>query len=743
MLRSLAARGALALTLVLSGGAGLPDELARDAADLPPAPPFAFGSAPPDWLIQTPEPRAGVYRGADAQEIVLDNGLIRRVFRLAPALATIALDSHVTGASLVRAVEPEARVTLDGREHRIGGLLGQPERAYLRREFLQEMTPDPGAFACHTFEVGAPAPTLEWTRVRHAENRPWPPPGVALTFRCASPDATLAGVQIGVHYELYDGLPLYAKWLTVTNGTDREIVVDSFEGERLAFVEAESDVEKRGTGEWRRPPLEVFSDYAFGGGGVRSANRTTEFLPDPSYTSQVNYRLEMPALVVSRPPVGPAWPVGPGETFTSFRTHVLVYDSTDRERRGLSARRAFRTLAPWSTENPLMMHVRRADSETFRAAVDQCVETGFEMIIYTFGSGIDMETDDAAEIERLRADVAYAHERGIEVGAYSLFSSRTISPEDDVINPRTGRPGGTIFNNAPCLGSRWGARYLEKVRGFIETVGLDLLEHDGPYPGDVCASTSHPGHRGEGDSQWAQWKLSVELYAWARSRGVYLNIPDFYFLTGSNKVAMGYREVNWSLPRAQQIILGRQNIYDGTWTKTPSMGWMFVPLTEYHGGGAAATLEPLREHLDAYEGHLTNNLAAGVQACYRGPRLYDSPETKALVKTWVSWFKEHRPILESDVIHLRRADGRDVDGLLHVNPTLRERGMAVLWNPLSEPVGRELTLPLYYTGLVGRARVRGPDGTPRVVTLGPDRSARVTVRLEADGFTWLVFEEAP
>ncbi len=41
-----------------------------------------------------------------------------------------------------------------------------------------------------------------------------------------------------------------------------------------------------------------------------------------------------------------------------------------------------------------MMHVRRADTETFRSAVDQCAETGFEMVIYTFGSGIDMETED-------------------------------------------------------------------------------------------------------------------------------------------------------------------------------------------------------------------------------------------------------------------------------------------------------------------------------------------------------------
>jgi hypothetical protein len=693
--------------------------------------------------VVPPEAEAGVYRGADDREIVLDNALVRRVFRLAPGLATVGLDSHMTGATLLRAVEPEAVVVLDGKEHRVGGLLGQDERGYLRAEFLESMTADPEAFRCEGFEVGETRPRLEWRRVRHSEQRPWPPPGASLTFHCASPDPTLAGVGLDIHYELYDGLPLYAKWLTLTNETDREIVVDAFTSERLAFVEAESDVEKKGAADWHRPPLEAFSDYSFGGGDVRSANRTTAYLTDPDYTSQVNYRLEMPAILVSRPPLGPAWPVAPGERFETFRTFVLVYDSSDRERRGLALRRSLRTLAPWATENPLMMHVRRADTETFRAAVDQCAEAGFEMVIYTFGSGIDMETEDPAEIQRIRSDVAYAHGKGIEVGAYSLFSSRSIGPEDDVINPGTGRPGGTIFNNAPCLGSAWGERYLAKVRSFIEATGLDLLEHDGPYPGDVCASTTHPGHRGEGDSQWAQWRLSADLYAWARARGTYLNVPDYYFLVGSNKVAMGYREVNWSLPRERQILLGRQNIYDGTWTKTPTMGWMFVPLTEYHGGGAAATLEPLREHLPAYEAHLVNNLAAGVQACYRGPRLYDSEETKALVKKWVGWFKSHRAILESDVVHLRRADGRDVDGLLHVNPSLPERGLAVLWNPLPKRVSREVTLPLYYTGLSEQARVRERDGVDQVLALDREHAVRVPVELPAGGFTWLVIEEVP
>jgi hypothetical protein len=147
--------------------------------------------------------------------------------------------------------------------------------------------------------------------------------------------------------------------------------------------------------------------------------------------------------------------------------------------------------------------------------------------------------------------------------------------------------------------------------------------------------------------------------------------------------------------------------------------------------------------LPAYEAHLVNNLAAGVQACYRGPRLYDSEETKALVKRWVGWFKSHRAILESDVVHLRRADGRDVDGLLHVNPSLPERGLAVLWNPLPEMVEREVTLPLYYTGLSERARVRERDGVAQILPLDREYAVRVPVELPAGGFTWLVIEEAP
>jgi hypothetical protein len=106
------------------------------------------------------------------------------------------------------------------------------------------------------------------------------------------------------------------------------------------------------------------------------------------------------------------------------------------------------------------------------------------------------------------------------------------------------------------------------------------------------------------------------------------NAPDWYLLDGTNKIALGYREVNFSLPRDHQMILNRQNIFDGLWEKTPSMCWGFVPLTRYQGGGPEAVLEPLQDHLKDYEQLMVQYYGAGVQACYRGPRLYDTEQTR-------------------------------------------------------------------------------------------------------------------
>jgi hypothetical protein len=134
-------------------------------------------------------------------------------------------------------------------------------------------------------------------------------------------------------------------------------------------------------------------------------------------------------------------------------------------------------------------------------------------------------------------------------------------------------------------------------------------------------------------------------------------------------------------------------MFDGTWEKLPSMGWMFVPLVQYHGGGADATIEPLREHLFDYKRHLDSCLGYGVQACYRGPRLYDAPETKAMVIKAVSKFKKYRRLLESDITHLRRPDGRNIDAIIHTLDNHAGHSLLVAYNPGPERQTAALGLP--------------------------------------------------
>jgi hypothetical protein len=713
---------------------------AATLADLPPLPEREAVEGK-DWLVDEIDRSAGVYRSADGKSLILSNGLIRREFRIAPNAATIAFDNLMTGESILRGIKPEARVTLDGKNWDVGGLAPQPNYAFIAPEWIDLLLSRQGAMQFKDFEIGKPVERLSWARLRHhAPDATWPPKGVYLRMDYVLPidgDARSYDVVVSVHYELYDAIPVLSKWVTVKNTSGVAVRLDSFTSELLAVVEDGTAIDNVGVGQIP-PNLHVETDYAFGGSGVRDSSRhSVHWVPDPQYETQVNYERVTPCLLEVRPAIGPAVDIAPGETFESFRTFILVRDGTDRERNGLAQRRVYRTIAPWVTENPLMLHIRQSDPETVYAALDQCAEVGFEMAILSFGSGFEIEDASEENRARMREYADYAEARGVELGGYSLLASRTIDAASDVV---MGEGEAPTFGHSPCIGSAWGKDYIANLYDFYPATGFDLLEHDGSYPGDTCRSTIHPGHRGFEDSQWTQWRTITDYYKWCRGRGISLNVPDYYFLAGSTKSGMGYRETNWSLPREQQVIHTRQNIYDGTWEKTPSMGWMFVPLTEYQGGGEAATIEPLEQHLAHYEKMLFSNLAMGVQACYRGPRLFDADRTKAMVKRWVDWYKTYRDILESDLVHGRRADGRDVDWMLHVNPLLKHKGMLVVFNPTLSPVERKIRVNLYYTGLTDTAQVTDVDGALQTLSLARDYSVPIHVSIPSGGFGWYVIE---
>ena len=696
-----------------------------------------------DWLIKKDTFKSKIYKSGDSKNIILDNGLLRRSFRLQPNLACIDFTNLTSGEQMLRAISPEARVTIDGKKYEVGGLHGQLQKAYLKSVSLDTLKSGNNDFHFQSFTISSIHPYVTWipAATDWALNKKQPE-GKMISFLYKSNVPSLKDIIVIVNYELYDGIPLICKWLSVENKSSHNIHLDQVTNEILATPEEESSV--AGSTSQMKVPHGIYieSNYAFNNSmNARLSDQTTHWKADPSYRSQVNYQLQTPCLLEVYPPIGPGVILEAGQSYKSIRTNELLLDSYDRERNGLAQRRMYRTIAPWATQNPIFMHLISVDPNVVGTAIDQCAETGYEGIILSFGSGLNMEDISDRNIFQIKKLVDYAHSKNIKLGGYSLFSSRRINDDEDVIDPVTGKPDvHALFSFAPCLGSKWGLEYLSKLKQFITRTGMDIFENDGPYAGDVCASIKHPGHKGLADSQWQQMELQKGFYRWCAANGIYVNAPDWYFMDGTNKISIGYREVNFSLPREEQAILNRQNISDGTWEKMPSMSWGFVPLTEYKGGGKAATLEPLNEHLHSYEQLMMQYYGAGVQACYRGPRLYDTEETKKLVVKVIDWYKKYRTILNSDIIHLRRADGRDWDGILHVNPDGKIKGLVMLYNPLMEIFHKRIKIPLYYTGLTKTANIRQKEGESKRYLIDSQSNVIYDVDIPANGYTWLVIE---
>ena len=139
---------------------------------------------------------------------------------------------------------------------------------------------------------------------------------------------------------------------------------------------------------------------------------------------------------------------------------------------------------------------------------------------------------------------------------------------------------------------------------------------------------------------------------------------------------------------------------------------------------------------------IAGNLGNGVQACYRGPRLYDTEETKELVIQWVDLYKKYRDIMESDIIHSssRRADGRDLDWIFHANPDLQVKGFAMVFNPTDSDIQKNLDFDLYFTGLKNKVRISTNGEKDVIHQINRQFLVRIPVNVKASGYIYMTFE---
>ena len=142
-------------------------DLSAAVASLPPSSAAIAAPIDVDWLVVPVDRKTGVYRSGP-KEITMANGLISRTWRVAPNGACVGFNNLITGSSIIRGVKPEAIVQLDGTKYSVGGLVGQPQYAYLRPEWIDTLKADPAAFQLTGFEVGRTKERFAWKRTPYS-----------------------------------------------------------------------------------------------------------------------------------------------------------------------------------------------------------------------------------------------------------------------------------------------------------------------------------------------------------------------------------------------------------------------------------------------------------------------------------------------------------------------------------------------------------------------------------------------
>ena len=473
--------------------------------------PFALGDL--DWLVSDVQTPTKLSKRPDGS-LELSNGLITRVFSITPGFTTIDYYSHTKKASLLRCLNPEASISFDYVNYNVGSVVDNIHHAYLNRTALKEnVTEDIHAFKYVRHRVHPPDAPFSYTPKRFApKDIVWPPKGLRLDVEFVAPrsaPATHRDINITIHYEMYDGIPLMSKWLTI-NSHDPNVELEVHWIEKLGV---------------NRPWSPDFTNWLFIENDIPHA--VDIFWEDEADLEPGAYQPVVTSLYV------PTFstPIGK-EGFETYRVHELVTDTSDPERLGLSRHRMVRLLAPHTQESPIFFHTMKGKKSDVIFAIDQMADVGFELLVYSFGSGFNFESADPAYLKEMKEIISYANSKGIEVGGYDLivWGRHNVPNKWQSINPVTSE-----VNHEACLASGWYDHLLGRLLAFIRETGLSNVETDGPYAGHPCGSGNHSYHRDAADSIYQNTRLQSQMYKILRDKEIYINQPDRYFYQGGNR----------------------------------------------------------------------------------------------------------------------------------------------------------------------------------------------------------------
>ena len=682
-----------------------------------------------DWLIH-PVSQPSEVKVTDTG-ITLTNGIIERSFFIRNgAFCTIEYRHIIAQKTFFRGISPEANITLNGFPFDIGGCEGPSSDQF---EFwnpdllLANLTSNANAFQFKNYTTAKPLASFEWkpgTR-RAAKNIDWPPKGTHLAINFVPPMPyrnSLAGVIVTVHYEMYDGIPVTKKWISVhqenKSGLPRFIntmVIEllrapNFAPEQMTIVSQQANnptpFDQQVQRMWFRDPMyDQCCDKAL-------------HIPYTLYTFLIiGYGADM----VYGSPSGPGANVTATEHFESLSVVEILHDNMDYERQGLAIKRMHRTITPQLLENPTnFMTLDISSTSAFRLAIDQAADVGLELLTIGFGAAgwcgmCFNQLRNSTFKAWFKSQVDYAKSRNIEVTAYTLMQHNgwgEVVPVEEQILSEEGVRGPIA-----CFATSWHAMYRKSVLEFIQDVGLAGLETDGQYENAPCADKSgdhyHNGIDGGFDYQI---KATLEFNIALKSLGLYQTGADAYSFSGANRWNHASTDESLRLPIWEQSTIGRMYTYDSTMNRLKSSGMIPIDdlstMTKDCGG---------RQQIPCFDFILGTYYAMGIIPNFRTPKLYDPLDinAKALnasIAKWNSFYKKWcnpRPsgasgLLAADIVHIQRPDSRHMEAVVHVtaDTSAIDRAMVALVNPTKGVLTADITVPLYYTGIPYGTKVK-------------------------------------
>ena len=339
----------------------------------------------------------------------------------------------------------------------------------------------------------------------------------------------------------------------------------------------------------------------------------------------------------------------------------MLHENEDVDRQGLARRKLLRTVAPQVQMDITPFYSVGGDSASIRSGADLASSLGFRGL-HTSVNPFDMSP---AHIATVKADVAYAHSKGLAVGFYVLLQNPPgMSEADEIINPNTGKG-----EDIACFATEFHRNFRNGIVAFVQATGFDFLDTDGPFEQAPCGSTHHEYHAGLIDSQFAQWYENVEWYRTLPSapnplslvgRGIMVSCPDPYELAaGTWNQPIGFTDA-WG--RVSEpwtwLLLGRTYIHDGTYWKPPTNGGVNFDLNR---AGDMAT----PEELQFYDTGMATFIGAAGRD-FQGGVLYKNNASKAIITKWMAILNKYRAVLNGDIVHVVKPSGRSWDAMMHV-----------------------------------------------------------------------------